>query len=303
MSQELNVYCPQTNELLETVAYTGREQMLELVDRACAAQKKWEAVPLYERGEILYRFADLLEQDAEHISVLMAKDMGKPILQARDETGSGSRLLRAAVERAKHLYGEVLTENSPGMEGDIVFTKREPLGVIACVIPFNFPIELTFQKIAPALIMGNAAIVKAPSSTPLAVLALAEIAQKAGLPEDVVSFVACERDVMNECVVANPKVVAVSMTGSTGAGRELAAKGGGDAQAHVPRARRQRCLPDLRRCRRGPCRHRDGDRPHGKQRSGLLLAEAVSRAARHLRHDRGEAGRAPRGTAGRQCAG
>ena len=225
MSQELNVYCPQTNELLETVAYTGREQMLELVDRACAAQKKWEAVPLYERGEILYRFADLLEQDAEHISVLMAKDMGKPILQARDETGSGSRLLRAAVERAKHLYGEVLTENSPGMEGDIVFTKREPLGVIACVIPFNFPIELTFQKIAPALIMGNAAIVKAPSSTPLAVLALAEIARKAGLPEDVVSFVVCERDVMNECVVANPKVAAVSMTGSTGAGRELAAKG------------------------------------------------------------------------------
>lgn len=61
MSQELNVYCPQTNELLETVAYTGREQMLELVDRACAAQKKWEAVPLHERGEILYRFADLLE--------------------------------------------------------------------------------------------------------------------------------------------------------------------------------------------------------------------------------------------------
>ena len=221
MKKFLDVQNPQTGELLERVPLVTKEEMYQMVASACAAQQIWEGTPLFARGDVLYRFADLLEADAERISTLSAKEMAKPILQARGETQDGVKLIRAAVERAKHLYGEVLADNGPGFEKDLVFTRREPLGVIACVIPFNFPIELTFQKIAPALIMGNAVLVKAPSSNPLAILALADLAAKAGFPEGLVQFFACERQVLNECVTTNPQVAAISMTGSSDAGKKL----------------------------------------------------------------------------------
>ncbi|MGI6005960.1 MAG: aldehyde dehydrogenase family protein [Ruminococcus sp.] len=225
MSKMLEVLNPQTGEQIEQVELVDKEQMKEIVNRALCAQPMWEDMPLYERGEILYRFADLLEANAEQISQLSAREMAKPILQARVETEDGVKLLRGAVERAKHLYGEVLADNGPGFEKDLVFTRREPLGVIACIIPFNFPIELTFQKIAPALIMGNAVIVKAPSSNPLAVLSLQKLADEAGIPSGVVRFLVCERNVLTECVLKNPQVAAVSMTGSTAAGKQLTKDG------------------------------------------------------------------------------
>lgn len=225
MSKFLDVTNPQTGELIERVELASKEEMEKIVEEALSAQTAWEAMPLYERGEILYRFADLLEADAEHISQLSSQEMAKPIIQARGETMDGVKLLRAAVERAKHLYGEVLADNGPGFESDLVFTRREPLGVIACIIPFNFPIELTFQKIAPALIMGNAVIVKAPSSNPLAVLALQKLADEAGIPAGVATFLVCGRDVMTECVTHNPQIAAISMTGSTGAGKQLTREG------------------------------------------------------------------------------
>lgn len=225
MSKMLEVYNPQTGEQLKQVELVDKEQMEEIVNQALCAQPMWEDMPLYQRGEMLYRFADLLEAHAEQISQLSAREMAKPILQARVETEDGIKLLRGAVERAKHLYGEVLTDNGPGFEKDLVFTRREPLGVIACIIPFNFPIELTFQKIAPALIMGNAVIVKAPSSNPLAVLALQKLADEAGIPFGVVRFLVCERNVLTECVLKNPQVAAVSMTGSTAAGKQLSKDG------------------------------------------------------------------------------
>lgn len=225
MEKTLKVLNPQTGELLSEEPLVSKEHMDEIVQKAASAQEAWEALPLYERGNVLYRFADLLEQNAETISQLSAKEMAKPIVQARGETQDGVKLLRAAVERAKHLYGEVLADNGPGFEQDLVFTRREPLGVIACIIPFNFPIELTFQKIAPALIMGNAVIVKAPSSNPLAVLALQSLADQAGIPEGVATFLVCEREVLSECVAHSLQVAAISMTGSTGAGKKLTADG------------------------------------------------------------------------------
>ena len=160
-----------------------------------------------------------------HLDVYKRQDMAKPIVQARGETLDGVKLLRAAAERAKHLYGQVLSDSGPGFEGDLVFTKREPLGTIACIIPFNFPIELTFQKIAPALAMGNTVLVKAPSANPLAVLALDQYAKEAGFPEGVIQFFVSGREAVNEHITANPKVDAVSLTGSTEAGKRMVKDG------------------------------------------------------------------------------
>lgn len=221
----LTVTNPMTGEVLDTVALADGAQVEAMVDAAVAAQETWAGKPVHERAEYLYRFADALERDAEFVSQLSAKDMAKPILQARGETMDGVKLLRAAAERAKHLYGEVLSDSGPGFEGDLVFTKREPLGTIACIIPFNFPIELTFQKIAPALVMGNTVLVKAPSANPLAVLALERYAKEAGFPENVVQFFVSGREAVNEYITANPKVDAISLTGSTAAGKRMVKDG------------------------------------------------------------------------------
>lgn len=231
---ELKVTNPMTGEVLDTVTLAGAEEVQKMVDLAVAAEENWAATPVYTRAEYLYRFADALEKDAEYISQLSAKDMAKPIVQARGETMDGVKLLRAAAERAKHLYGEVLSDSGPGFEGDLVFTKREPLGTIACIIPFNFPIELTFQKIGPALAMGNTVLVKAPSVNPLAVLALDKYAKMAGFPEGVLQFFVSDHEAVNEHILANPKVDAISLTGSTAAGKRMV-KAGADkiGRAHV----------------------------------------------------------------------
>lgn len=221
----LTVTNPMTGEVLDTVTLADGAQVEAMVDAAVAAQENWAGKPVHERAAYLYRFADALERDAEHISQLSAQDMAKPIVQARGETLDGVKLLRAAAERAKHLYGQVLSDSGPGFEGDLVFTKREPLGTIACIIPFNFPIELTFQKIAPALAMGNTVLVKAPSANPLAVLALEQYAKEAGFPEGVIQFFVSGREAVNEHITANPKVDAVSLTGSTEAGKRMVKDG------------------------------------------------------------------------------
>ncbi|MBR2188772.1 MAG: aldehyde dehydrogenase [Eubacterium sp.] len=221
----LKVTNPMTNELLAELELASPEAVQEMVDRAVAAQEMWAETPVHERAAYLYRMADAMDADKEAIAQLMAKDMGKPILQARGEAEDGAKLLRAAAERAKHLYGEVLSDSGPGFEDDLVFTKREPLGTIACIIPFNYPTELTFQKIAPALVMGNTVLVKAPSSNPLVVLSFEKYAKEAGFPDGVAQFFVSGREAVNEKILANPKVDAVSLTGSTAAGKQMVKAG------------------------------------------------------------------------------
>ena len=225
MTKKIEVMNPGTGEVIKTLELKTEEQICSLVNKAYLAKEGWADLPLYERGEILYRFADLVEEKASQIGRTLATEMAKPIEQAMGECIDGANLLRAAVERAKHLYGDVLAQNWPGGVDDIVFSKREPIGIIGCIIPYNYPIELTFQKIAPALIMGNAVLVKAPSYNPLAVLSLQKLAVQAGIPADVASFFVCDREASSKGIIENPKVDAISMTGSTAAGIEISRMG------------------------------------------------------------------------------
>lgn len=222
---KLTVTNPMTNEVLDELVLAEANDVQEMVDKALAAQENWVNTPVHERAAYLYKMADAMEADQESIAQLMALDMAKPILQARVEAEDGIKLLRAAAERAKHLYGEVLSDSGPGFEGDLVFTKREPLGTIACIIPFNYPTELTFQKVAPALVMGNTVLVKAPSSNPLVVMSFDKYAKEAGFPEGVVQFFVAGRDAVNEKIISNPQIDAISLTGSTAAGKQMVKMG------------------------------------------------------------------------------
>lgn len=219
--ETLKVFNPADNSFIEEVPMLSAEEVQAKVDGSVEAQKIWEATPMYERAEKMRKFAEIIRANEPKTTEILGKEMGKPCAQAQCESFDAASLLCAAAERGNHLYTDVLAQNSPGMEDDLVFTKREPLGVIACIIPFNFPIELTFQKAAPALAMGNSVLVKAPTQNPLAVLSMEQYAIEAGIPEGVFQAFVCDRDVCTEKITANIQVAAVSLTGSTGAGKAI----------------------------------------------------------------------------------
>ena len=112
--------------------YTGKE-IAEMVDIAYAAQPGWEKYPVFERGQILYKYCDMIDANRQEIASYMSNEMGKPILQSRAETTYAAEIGRANIEVGKHLYGKVLCESSEGYENHVVMVRHEALGVVACV--------------------------------------------------------------------------------------------------------------------------------------------------------------------------
>lgn len=208
-------------KLVGTVPYYNGEEIAAMVDTAFAAQPRWERVPTFERGQILYKFCDLVDQHRDEIASFMAQEMGKPITQARAETTYAAEIGRANIEVGKHLYGQVLCDSSEGYENHSVFVKREALGVIACVIPFNYPVELTLQKIVPALLMGNTCIVKAATTAPCNVKLLIDLAHEAGVPKECLHFITASREDTTNNLLTSPKIAAIALTGSNDAGTEM----------------------------------------------------------------------------------
>ena len=222
MSKILEVRNPMNGELVGSLPLSGGAEIEAMIRKAAQAKILWANTPLYQRGEIIYKYCELVTQHTEDIARTLSMEMGKPIAQSRDEVGGTARLARGFVERANHLYGQQIpTGNQPGSENDVIFTMREPLGVMVCVIPFNYPVDLFTHKVAPALIMGNVVIVKAPSIAPLAIFKLEELFRQAGLPEGVCQFMVCTQEDSSKHLMSSPEVSAVSLTGSTRAGIEI----------------------------------------------------------------------------------
>ncbi|MGC4018444.1 MAG: aldehyde dehydrogenase family protein [Muricomes sp.] len=200
--------------------YDGKE-IADMVDTAFASQPRWEKVPLFERGQILYKFCALMEEHSDEVAAVMANEMGKHISQAKEEIINAAEVGRANIEVGKHLYGQVLCDNSAGYENHLIFVRREALGVIAGIIPFNYPVDLTIQKMVPALLMGNAFICKASSNAPCCVKMVIDLAHEAGIPKEVLHFMTSGRDDCTENLLMNKKVACIAMTGGNQAGTEM----------------------------------------------------------------------------------
>lgn len=218
----LMVTNPQTGAHIQTLKLTQLEEILELADKASEAQKKWKRKSLFQRSQVLYRFLDLYRSQVEDFAKTMSMEMGKTKTESMQEASKTAENIKGILERANHLYGQVLPDNDPDSQRDLVFTRREPLGVVGCIIPFNYPVELTMWKVIPALIMGNGVIVKAPSSNPLAVLKIGELLKAAGLPDGLAPFLVSNRTDCTEGIIKNPKINALALTGSTAAGIQMA---------------------------------------------------------------------------------
>ncbi len=209
---------PEVGGVLGEIRHTDAAHVADAVSRARVAQPGWAERPVAERAAVLDLAADLLEPDIELLAPLLSAESGKPIAQARREVGGAIRLLRANAAEGRSTAGRVLpTEGNPGTERDLAFTRREPLGVVAAIIPFNFPAELFVEKCAAAIVAGNAVVAKAPVEDPLVVSRFHAALLQAGAPPDVLALVHGGREV-GVALAGDRRVDAVSLTGSTEAG-------------------------------------------------------------------------------------
>lgn len=210
---------PATMELIDTVPNSTLEDVDKAVKEAQAGQKVWAQVPIHERGRILLEFAKICEANKDELATLLCKETGKPITEAIGEIANLQISTPAFVERAKHLYGTSIPAGiEPGQESTIQITVQEPLGVVACIIPFNFPCDLFGQKVPSALIMGNAVIVKPSTYNPLTLTKLVEYLKQAGVPDGAIEVLHGEGRVVGQALAGHPGVHLVSLTGSTAAG-------------------------------------------------------------------------------------
>ena len=219
----IEVMNPATGELVDTVPSLSAEEVNEAVDYAEAAQKEWADIPVYQRCEIMMKFVKLVEDNKEELARLLSDETGKPIKEARNEIANISIGVPAYVEKVKHEYGNLIPRGTEkGQDNTIQYTIQQPLGVMVAIIPFNFPSDIFINKIPPALLMGNSAILKPASVNPLTLTRYVELLVEAGVPAGVISVVHGSGSVVGSALTKNKKVNIVSLTGSTAAGIDAA---------------------------------------------------------------------------------
>ena len=210
---------PADGRVLATVPDMGASETRRAIDAAAAALPAWRARTAKERAVVLRRWFELILAHQEDLAVLMTAEQGKPLAEARGEVAYGASFIEWFAEEGKRIYGDVIP--SHGADKRIIVTK-EPIGVVAAITPWNFPIAMITRKAGPALAAGCTMVIKPAEDTPLCALALALLAERSGLPKGVLNVVTTARaaDVGGE-LTANPVVRKLSFTGSTEIGKLL----------------------------------------------------------------------------------
>jgi succinate-semialdehyde dehydrogenase/glutarate-semialdehyde dehydrogenase len=217
-SNSFEVINPSTNSVIGTVPDLGQMEVESAISAADVALPKWRSKTAKERATILRRWFELCIEHTEDLARILTSEQGKPLSEARGEIAYGSAFIEWFSEEAKRTYGDVIP--APKNECRIIVTK-EPVGVIAAITPWNFPNAMITRKVAAALAAGCTAIVKPASATPYSALALAELADRAGIPKGVFNVVTGSARVIGEELTSNPTVRKLSFTGSTKIGKLL----------------------------------------------------------------------------------
>lgn len=219
---------PGIGEVIDKVPEATLEDAQKAVEAAQEGKEAMASMPAHQRADILFKIADAIEANHAVLSELLARENGKPIMQTREEVAVTARIFRGYAEQAKRVLGRMFPLDAiPGHEKNLAFTIRQPIGVVAAIIPFNYPVELWAHKGAGALAAGNACIVKPPSDCPLALLKIAELMHEIGLPKAAYQVITGPGSRIGEYLASNPGIQMVTVTGSTSVGiriSELAAK-------------------------------------------------------------------------------
>ncbi|GAA0412973.1 NADP-dependent succinate-semialdehyde dehydrogenase [Massilia aurea] len=216
--QTIAVINPANGDTVASVPHMGAAETKRAIDAANAAWPAWRKLPAKERAAILRKWNDLMLENADDLALLMTLEQGKPLAEAKGEVAYAASYFEWFGEEAKRVAGETLA--SPWPDKRIVVTK-EPIGVCAAITPWNFPAAMITRKVAPALAAGCPIVLKPAELTPLSALALAVLAERAGVPKGVFSVVIGDSKAIGGEMTGNPLVRKLSFTGSTAVGRLL----------------------------------------------------------------------------------
>ncbi|MCT1578348.1 aldehyde dehydrogenase family protein [Oceanobacillus kimchii] len=214
--KNLDVINPYNNEVIGKISCATKEDVHDAVDTAHYTFKNtMSRMPAHERANILRKTAELLEEQSEKFARMLTLEAGKPIRESRGEVERAVQVLRFASEGAKSIYGEQIPMDSAvGGENQIGITKRIPVGVVAAITPFNFPLNLVLHKVAPAIAVGNTIVLKPAEKTPLSSVLLYQLFEEAGLPYGVFNIVMGAGEELVEPLITHPYVKKVTFTGS-----------------------------------------------------------------------------------------
>lgn len=218
--QYIEVSNPATGERFARVPACTAAEVQAAVEAARAAQPAWAARPAIERGTLLKQLAARLRssEDAQRIGRALTTEQGKPLREGIGEAVWGADLMEYHAEWARRIEGEIIQSDAPN-ENILLF--QEPIGVVACILPWNFPIYVLIRKLAPALVAGNTVILKPSSETPCSALEFARTVDAVGLPPGVVNVITGRGSVVGDALTSHPAVGMVTVTGSTAAGQQI----------------------------------------------------------------------------------
>jgi lactaldehyde dehydrogenase / glycolaldehyde dehydrogenase len=215
--ERIAVYNPATEDLVGHVSAATAADVGSAVTAAASAQRLWRKLPAAERAAHLNRFADALVARAPQIGAALAAESGKSVADASAEAVYAAEILRYHAQWARRIEGEIIPSDSPN---ENLLLMREPIGVVACLIPFNYPVYTLLRKIAPALIAGNTVVVRPSNNTPCSAFEIARASEDAGLPKGIVNVLAMDHNTA-AALCTHPSVGMITLTGSVGAGRKV----------------------------------------------------------------------------------
>ncbi|SAI86762.1 aldehyde dehydrogenase family protein [Saccharolobus solfataricus] len=206
------------DHILAKIRTHTKDDVKEAINKAVAKFDEWSKTPAPKRGAILLKAGELMEQEAQEFALLMTLEEGKTLKDSMFEVVRSYNLLKFYGALAFKISGKTLPSADPNTR---IFTVKEPLGVVALITPWNFPLSIPVWKLAPALAAGNTAIIKPASKTPLMVAKLVDVLSKAGLPDGVVNLIVGKGSEVGDTIVTDENIAAVSFTGSTEVGKRI----------------------------------------------------------------------------------
>jgi len=211
---------PATGEVIAECASCGTAETRRAIEAAAAAMPAWRSRSAKERAAILRKWFNLMMEAQEDLAQILTAEQGKPLAESRGEIAYGASYIEWFAEEAKRIYGDTI----PAPSGDKrIVVIKQPVGVVACITPWNFPNAMLTRKIAPALAAGCTVVCKPANATPLSAFAFAELAERAGVPAGVINLVSGRTPEIGAELTSNPVVRKLTFTGSTPVGKKLMA--------------------------------------------------------------------------------
>src|SRR5437870_2150058 len=210
-----------SSESLGDATVSRPEDVVQAIDAATAAYQEWRRTPAPQRGDIVRKAADLMERRRVELARLLTEEEGKTLPESLGEVDRAVANVRFAAAQGSRLSGETIPS---AQRGTFIYTVRDPLGVVACITPWNFPIAIPAWKIAPALVAGNAVVFKPATLTPLCAAQVVQCFIDGGVPDGVLNMILGPGDALSCAIIDDERVKAISFTGSSAVGRRLYAQ-------------------------------------------------------------------------------